>query len=368
MNYLTAGTKPYLIGLTGPIGSGKSMVRKMLEHLGALTIDADELAHQAYLPGNPGFDAVVKRFGSQVLNDIGYIDRRALGQIAFEDQNVLEYLERIVHPLVVKAVRNMLEFTPLPIVAVEVIKLLESGLKDMCDAIWIVDAPRQVLVDRLKKSRGMSRKEVNSRLDHQADFSTFKDDRAATITNDGDLICLWNEVRARWENLALSSKQFKEALDWTSETYQSFYIPLIQLSVESAEDLNGQFTGAEIPEDTFGFMCSHFVWETVPLISGRNMVISMMKNRVMVVLSISEQTDPQQLPVVFKLIEDFATLHLCTRIAVPFYEKFKSVFEEIGYDRYTNSGLTEMVGALPFKSGFSKVLLPEINYFKDGKK
>lgn len=338
----------------------------MLEHLGALTIDADELAHQAFLPGNPGYDPVVKSFGSQVLDEQGQVDRRVLGQMAFKDHQVLKELEDIVHPLVVRAVENMLDYSPMPIVAVEAIKLLESGLKDLCDTIWIVDAPRQMLTDRLMHSRGMSSEEVTARLEQQADFASFREDRASTITNDSDWIYLWNEVSARWENLAYTSSRFMEALEWTRETYQSFYMPLVQLSKQAAEDLNGQFHEAGSLEDTFRFMCTHFVWETVPLFSGRNLVVTFMKSRVMRVLSIPEQFDSQQLVMLFKMIEDFATLHLCSRIKVPFYEDFKSLFEEIGYDRYTNSEDMEMVEGLPFKGALSKNLLPEINYFKDG--
>lgn len=365
MNSYTFGTKPYLIGLTGPIGSGKSLVRKMLEHLGALTIDADELAHQAYLPGSLGFDAVVKRFGNQVLDEQGQVDRRVLGQMAFKDRKVLVDLESIVHPLVVRAVENILEFSPMPIVAVEAIKLLESGLKDLCDTIWIVDAPREILTNRLTQSRGMNADEVVARLNQQSDFSLFRDERTSTITNNGDRICLWNEVSTRWENLVFASRHFLKALDWTKEAYQSFYMPLIQLSTQSAEDLKGHFQGAESLEDTFGYLCTHFVWETVPLISGRNLVVTFMKSRIMRVLSIPEQFDSQQLVMLFKMIEDFATLHLCTRIVAPFYEDFKSLFEEMGYDRYTNSSTLEMVEGLPFKGELSKNLLPEINYFKD---
>ena len=365
MNYLTSGKKPYLIGLTGPIGSGKSLVRKMLEHLGALTIDADELAHLAYLPGNPGYDTVVKRFGSQALDDQGFIDRRELGRLAFNDQHVLRELEEIIHPLVVRAVKTMLEFSPMPIIAVEAIKLLESGLKELCETLWIVDSPHEILVDRLKKTRGMNRKEILARIERQANFSAFQDERAETITNHGDRICLWNEVRTRWENLVVKSDDFKNAYRWTSETYQSFYMPLIQLSVESAQDLQGQFTGAETFEDTFGFMCTHFIWETIPLLSGRNFVVTQMNNRVMRVVSLAETIDQQQFPLLFQMIEDFGTLHLCTRLVAPFYEEFKSLFEEIGYDRYTNSGKSDKSAEIPFREGFSKVLLPEINYFKD---
>jgi dephospho-CoA kinase len=365
MNYLTLGKKPYLIGLTGPIGSGKSLVRKMLEHLGALTIDADELAHLAYLPGNPGYDGVVKRFGSQALDEEGFIDRRELGRLAFNDQRVLKELEEIIHPLVVKAVKTMLEYSPMPIIAVEAIKLLESGLKDLCETIWIVDSPDNLLVERLEKTRGMSRKEVLARLERQANFSASKDERAATITNHGGKVCLWNEVRARWDCLAMESDVFKEAYHWTNETYQSFYMPLIQLSIEAAEDLKGQFTSAKTLEDTFGFMCNHLIWETIPLLSGRNFVITQMDNRTMNIMSLAETLDRQQLSLLIPMIEDFGTLHLCTRLNAPFYEELISLFEEIGYDRYTNSGHSEKSAGFPFRKGFSKTLLPEINYFKD---
>lgn len=368
MNSYTFGTKPYLIGLTGPIGSGKSLVRKMLEHLGALTIDADALAHQSYLPGNPGFDAVVKRFGGQILDERGHVDRRILSQMVFTDHQALLDLENIVHPLVVRAVESMLEFSPMPIVAVEAIKLLESGLKDLCDAIWIVNAPRQILKDRLIQSRGMTAEEVAARLEKQADFSNFKDERSTFITNDGGRIRLWDEVSAHWENLAQSSNRFSEALEWTRETYQSFYMPLIELTTQAAEDLHGQFPQAKNLEDTFGFLCDHFVWETIPLVSGRNLVATEMKNRRMNVLSIPEQFDSQQLGMLFKMIEDFATLHLCTRIVAPFYEEFRSLFSEMGYDRYTNSNIIEFAEGLPLKELLSKNLLPEINFFKENQK
>ncbi|MBM3136721.1 MAG: dephospho-CoA kinase [Chloroflexi bacterium] len=368
MKSYTFGTKPYLIGITGPIGSGKSLVRKMLEHLGALTIDADELAHQAYIAGSPGFDLVVKRFGSQVLDEQGQVDRRVLGQMAFKDHHVLNDLENIVHPLVVNAVENILDFSPLPIVAVEAIKLLESGLKNLCDAIWIVDAPRQILTRRLIQSRGMSKNEVASRLENQADFSTYQDDRTVIIINDKGRIGLWNKVTAHWENLAHTSSRFSKALDWTKETYQSFYMPLVQLSTQAAEDLNGHFPDNENLEETFDFLCRHFIWETIPLISGRNLVISTLKNRSMKVLSLPDQFDSQQLVMLFKMIEDFATLHLCTHITVPFYEEFKTLFREMGYYRYTNNLIVETVDDLPFKWDLRKNLLPEINYFKNGQK
>jgi len=365
MENLENKERPFLIGLTGPIGSGKSLVRKMLEHLGALTIDADQLAHQAYQPGRPGYDEVLKRFGGEILDKDGRVNRHALGRIVFQDAHNLKELESIVHPLVVIAVHNILAFSPMPIVAIEAIKLFESGLVNLCDAIWVIDAPQQVLVSRLRQSRGMNNGTIRERLKHQADFSTFRDERISVIVNDAGVISLWNAVQSQWEYLALRSSRFKQALGWVNQTYQSFYMPLIQLSEEAAHDFIGQFPNCEGLEETFKFLCTHFIWESVPHVSGRNIVVSAINNHVMRILSITKHFDQQLLGMLLKMMEDFATLHLCTRVEAPFYEQFKMLFNEIGYDTYTNSESMEMVEGFILKSGFIKKILPEINVFKD---
>ena len=94
----------YVIGLTGNIATGKSVVRKMLEHLGGYGIDADALAHRAMAKGAPGYPLVLKTFGEWILDEEGQIDRVLLAKIAFSDPQALERLETIVHPLVAHAV------------------------------------------------------------------------------------------------------------------------------------------------------------------------------------------------------------------------------------------------------------------------
>jgi len=146
----------YIIGLTVSIGTGKSVVRRMLEHLGAYGIDADALAHRAIAKGAPGYDAVLKTFGRFLLAPDGQIDRSRLGKIVFNDPEALAALEAIVHPLVVQAVDILIRRSPHKVVVIEAIKLLESNLSAMCDAIWVVYSPPEIQLDRLMQNRHMS--------------------------------------------------------------------------------------------------------------------------------------------------------------------------------------------------------------------
>jgi dephospho-CoA kinase len=102
MKSQTDKVTPFIIGLTGAIGTGKSLVRKMLEHKGALTIDADHLAHGAYIKGTAAFDTIHHRFGNKILDEVGQIDRKHLGDLVFKNPQVLMELEKLIHPLVTR--------------------------------------------------------------------------------------------------------------------------------------------------------------------------------------------------------------------------------------------------------------------------
>ena len=126
----------YVIGLTGNIGSGKSVVRRMLEHLGAYGIDADALAHRAISKGAPGYPLVVEEFGKFILTEDGEIDRARLGRLVFTDPQALTRLESFVHPLVTQALDFLIRRAAQPVVVIEAIKLLEASIHKSCDAVW----------------------------------------------------------------------------------------------------------------------------------------------------------------------------------------------------------------------------------------
>jgi len=195
----------YIIGLTGNIATGKSVVRKMLEHLGAYSIDADALAHRAIAPGAPGHQLVLETFGKWILNEDGSIDRGKLGKLVFNDPAALGQLEAIVHPLVGQAVDIMVKRAGQRVVVVEAIKLLESSLRDEVDAIWVVYAPEEIQVERLMRKRGMKRDEALARIRMQGPQDAKIAAAKVVIRNLGSYEDLWKQVSLAWKEISPSA-------------------------------------------------------------------------------------------------------------------------------------------------------------------
>jgi dephospho-CoA kinase len=153
-----------LIGLTGNIATGKSTVARILEELGATVIDADALVHELQRKGTPVFNDIVAAFGPGILDQVGEIDRKALGSIVFADPERLRVLESIVHPAVlIESMQRIME-APTPIVVYEAIKLIEAGRAEMCSALWVVTARSDVQLQRLMRDRRMSEAEARQRI------------------------------------------------------------------------------------------------------------------------------------------------------------------------------------------------------------
>lgn len=196
----------YVIGLTGNIATGKSVVRRMLEHLGAYTIDADALAHRVIAKGAPGYQPVLDKFGTWLLDSDGQINRSKLGRLVFADAEALAQLEDIVHPYVSQAVDLLAKRASQSVVVIEAIKLLESDLRNKCDGIWVTDAPQEVQVERLIRKRGMSREDALQRVHSQ---SAQKEKLAAAkviINNTGSYDDLWKQVTEAWKKIAPSQE------------------------------------------------------------------------------------------------------------------------------------------------------------------
>jgi dephospho-CoA kinase len=126
---LASAQGKFIIGLTGNIATGKTVVRRMLEQLGAYTIDADTLSHRAIAKGAPGHPPTVEAFGNWILDPHGEIDRTKLGGLVFRDPEALARLEAIVHPLVREAVDLLVRRAKQPVIVLEAIKLLDGELK-----------------------------------------------------------------------------------------------------------------------------------------------------------------------------------------------------------------------------------------------
>lgn len=191
----------YVIGLTGNIATGKSVVRRMLEHLGAYTIDADALSHRVISKGAPGYQPVLDTFGKWLLDSDGQINRTRLGHLVFADADALKQLEEIIHPHVRQAIDILVRRATQKVIVIEAIKLLESGLRNQCDTVWVTDAPPQVQVERLMRKRGMNQEEASQRVQVQAAQKEKIAAANAVITNHGSYDDLWKQVTQAWTRI-----------------------------------------------------------------------------------------------------------------------------------------------------------------------
>jgi dephospho-CoA kinase len=163
------------IGLTGPIGCGKSTVARWLgERNGVIVIDADRVAREVLAPGTAETQAVYARFGDELRSEDGSLDRAALGRIVFSDPAALRDLEAIVHPAVrprILAEIDRADAAGAVAVVIEAIKLVEGGLAALCDEVWLVTCPPEVQFGRLVE-RGSPPDDARARIAAQGDLAS----------------------------------------------------------------------------------------------------------------------------------------------------------------------------------------------------
>lgn len=191
-----------VIGLTGNIATGKSMVRRMLEHLGAYTIDADALSHRVIAKGAPGYQPVLDKFGTWLLDKDKQIDRDKLGRLVFSDGQALTQLEDIVHPYVNQAVQMLAGRASQKVIVIEAIKLLETSLRSQCDTIWVTDARQEIQVERLVRKRGMKQEDALQRIHSQSAQKEKLATANVVITNEGSFEDLWKQVNEAWKKIS----------------------------------------------------------------------------------------------------------------------------------------------------------------------
>ena len=196
---MSAWPGKYVIGLTGNIATGKSVVRKMLEHLGAYGIDADALSHRAIAKDAPGYQPVLDTFGSWILTPEGQIDRTRLGKIVFSDAEALEKLESIIHPLVRQAIDLLVRRAGQKVIVIEAIKLLEGDLRAACDNIWVTTAPMEIQLRRLRIKRGMSAEVARQRIAAQPPQTGKIEAADVVIKNSASFEATWKQVLAAWQ-------------------------------------------------------------------------------------------------------------------------------------------------------------------------
>jgi dephospho-CoA kinase len=164
-----AARRPLVLGLTGPIGCGKSTVAGILADCGGTVIDADVLARRATEQGHATLPQIRERFGSEIFARSGELDRGALARVVFGDAAALADLEAIVHPEVRRMLEEQLESpstAEAAFVVIEAIKLVEGGLALRCDEVWLIECSPLMQRERLA-GRGAAAEDVERRLEAQ---------------------------------------------------------------------------------------------------------------------------------------------------------------------------------------------------------
>jgi len=197
-----------VIGLTGGIGSGKSMVSRFLAELGAVIIDADKVGHEAFKPDTEAWWEVVAAFGRGVVKPSGEIDRTKLGAMVFGDAEALARLNQIMQPRIYDMVMARLEQYRQQRVAVVVIEaplLIEAEWVPLVDEVWVTVASEETVLSRLRERSMLSESESLARIRSQLSNEERVKHADVVISNEGSLDELRDKVKELWQGLVTSA-------------------------------------------------------------------------------------------------------------------------------------------------------------------
>jgi len=193
------GDNMKVIGITGGIGSGKSLVAEILKRkYGAHILNTDGIAREQMAPGGACYQEVVDYFGEEILSSDHTINRTKLASIVFDDKDKLLRLNELTHPKVLVAVREEIQIIresgTVPYLVVETALMIESGYDFICDEVWYVHTPEEVRRSRLIKDRSYSDEKINAIFESQSKPEAFRAKFPKTIENSGDIEMLENQV------------------------------------------------------------------------------------------------------------------------------------------------------------------------------
>jgi dephospho-CoA kinase len=190
-----------IVGLTGNIATGKSAVMRLAADKDALAIDADKIVHELQDNDAELQAAIAVAFGREVRRDDGRIDRRALGEIVFNDSQSMQDLEAIVHPFVRREVAKRIKESEKSVVFIEAIKLLEGDLARVCHQIWVTRCSQKRQLDRLRICRGMSTETAVARIKAQSPQEGKVARADIVIDTEGLMVDTELQFRMAWERL-----------------------------------------------------------------------------------------------------------------------------------------------------------------------
>ena len=187
-----------VIGLTGGTGSGKSVVSKSLAAAGAVIVDADKIAHEIILKGEPAYQEIIEYYGTGILDAEGNIIRKKLGEIVFNDKEKLAFLNQCTHKYITAEVKRQIaeakaEGTATAII-VDAPLILEAKLETVCDLVWVVYAEPEVRAQRVMARDGITYELAKARIANQKSWEEYKAAADAVIDNSKDLSYLEGQL------------------------------------------------------------------------------------------------------------------------------------------------------------------------------
>ncbi|HEX2282246.1 MAG TPA: dephospho-CoA kinase [Thermomicrobiales bacterium] len=201
---------PFVIGLTGSIAAGKSTVAELLRRRGAEVIDADRVYRSLLTPGSTLSRRLTERFGSAIVGSDGEIDRTELAKIVMSDPKELADLDRITHPAVVAEIRDQIAQTSSPLVVLEAVKLVQSGLTSDVDALWLITADPDTRLRRLMSRSGMDEAQARARIAAAPERVPEGVRLDATIDTSGELAATASAVDDAWRALRFDQAYEKQ--------------------------------------------------------------------------------------------------------------------------------------------------------------
>ena len=186
--------KPWILGLTGGIGSGKSAVAQHFIDLGIHLVDADHAARWVVEPGRPALTKIAERFGEHVLQADGSLDRAVLRQLVFQDEQQRRWLEGLLHPLIFQEINQTLARAESPYAILVSPLLVESGQHRITQRVLVVDAPEQLQLQRSMARDNSSEEQIRAILKAQTSREERLRHAHDVLTNDKDLTWLKGEV------------------------------------------------------------------------------------------------------------------------------------------------------------------------------
>ncbi len=190
----------YVIGLTGGIGSGKTMVSEFFNNKNHLVIDADKVGHSILSAGTEASKRIIEVFGKECANEDGSINRKILGSIVFSDVEKLSLLNSITHPLILEAIKKQIEDSD-GIIILECALLFESNYNELCDEVWLIYADKMTRIKRIVQRNNITEKEAENRIKSQKDYTEYIKRADVVINNDKTLENLYEKTEKEYIKL-----------------------------------------------------------------------------------------------------------------------------------------------------------------------